>query len=114
MKHSSVIVMLVAMIAVVGCSHNVSQPNVPASEPEHKPAKHNDSSESEGFQKYCQGAADGSKYVWNKTTQAWEWATSDETKKTAGEYYDTTVNAASRAYDAAKRGYEAVSSDTKK
>lgn len=119
MNRSYVFVMVAAMSMVVGCSHNVSNvsdPTVARQEKpkaEKKPAMSPDE-EQEGFMKYCQGVHEGSKYVWNKTTQAWEWATSEETKNTATGYYNSAKDNAVKAYDAAKRAYDAAANDVSK
>jgi hypothetical protein len=98
MKHMTAFVMLVAMVAI-GCSANVQAPNVPkAPAPERiVPAAHDD-----GFTKAGVVFADGSRAVWDETTQAYEW--SKETVEKMNQEYNTPENrqAATDAAEAAK------------
>lgn len=95
-NYSSVFVMIAAMVAV-GCS---ATPAPVAPKPEPKPVmqqKHDD-----GFDKAGNMFADGTRYVWNETTHAYEWT--KETVEKINAEYNTEENrqAAADAAEAAK------------
>lgn len=84
----------VSVLALVGCSHNVEPPKAPAPPPPCTTEVHYIPNETGAR---IQGTmVEGSTWVWNKSTQAWEWVTSEETKKKFREYYDS---AKKRWYD---------------
>ena len=98
MKHSYI---LVCLLALVGCSHNISEPKTPeAPKSAMKPDKDN-------FDVAGEKAASGSRWVWNKTTEAYEWATSEETKKRASNYYEAIKRSAGNMYEDTKNGIDA-------
>lgn len=89
--------MLVAMVAI-GCS---ATPTPKAPEPEHKPVIRNQ--HDDGFEKAGNMFADGSRYVWNESTHAYEWT--KETIAKWNEEYNTEENRqkAADASEAAKK-----------
>jgi hypothetical protein len=102
--------MIVALFTIVGCAHNVEPPNTAhnISDRDIEPnTAHNISDRNiEGnrgdiFDKAGAYGADGGRWVWNKTTKAYEWFTSDENM----ERYHNAWNAAKKAV---KSGYDYV------
>jgi hypothetical protein len=106
--YSSVIVMLVAMVAL-GCS---ATPAAKAPEPAPKPViqNHHD----DGFDKAGGAFADGTRYVWNESVHAYEWT--KETAEKINAEYNTEENrqkAADAAEAAQKKAVEAYESLSK-
>lgn len=97
MNNMAVIVMCVSMF---GCASTVS--NVPLRQPKLDDNKAEAKHEVDGFDKAGFVLADGSRFVWDETKQAYNWITSDENKKRLEHAYDIMKSVIVGGYDAAR------------
>lgn len=90
-----IITCLLALTCFTGCAYRGNQTPITAADANQHP---------------CQavvetGVADGSKYVWDETKQAWTWMTSDEMKERARKYWQAAKESAVKAYDKTIESY---------
>lgn len=96
---------VVAMVVLVsGCAHNVHEPVTAYQAPQPLPKKC-EQAPCDNFDKAGEIVGDGSRKMWNYTTQAWEWVTSEENKERAARAWQATKDAAVKGYEAGKESY---------
>lgn len=78
--------LFVSLVALVGCAHNAEPPKTPSPPPPNCEVTYISNPTGAKIQGQM---VEGSTWVWNKTTQAWEWVTSEEVKTKVREYYDS-------------------------
>lgn len=93
---------IISMLLLVGCSHNTVAPNTAATHPEPKPEVH----QHDNFDTAGEYGAAGSRWVWNKTKDAYDWVTSEENQARYKRAWEATKEAVKSGYDTAQKTYE--------
>lgn len=94
----------VPFVFVLGCAaHNV-QPATPATTT--TVVVHSPDCTKDNFDRAGQTAADGARWIYNETLQAYEWATSEENKNRMHEVWVATKKSVSNFYNDGKSNTE--------
>jgi hypothetical protein len=94
--------MIVALFTIVGCAHNVEPPNTA-----HNILDRNiEGNRGDIFDKAGAYTAYGGRWVWNKTTKAYEWFISDENMERYHNAWNATKKTVKSGYDYVHNVYE--------
>lgn len=91
---------------LVGCGHNDPAPKTAADSFNPLPDKCQDRPCVDNFDRAGSAVADGSRYVWNESKKAYEWATSEENKERAEKVWTAAKDTVKRTYDEAMKAYD--------